>query len=281
MERQNISFTLGERLKKLREERDLSHDKLIKQLYEKYNISLSRDSVMAYEIADEFRAKASKLPNLGMRVETLYYLASFYGVSVDYLLGKTDEPVPNITIRTICEQTRLSPEAVEKLKVEGNCYDFVRMLVDALIREWHVYQPAARAAAEYWGHAEIADLIGSQKSEGRLFMEQILSMTTVRSSSQDGSKMLSYVSIPASDAGDFYRDQAVQGIVGIVSKTIREYADMLKPTLEGIANTSDEEKETDKAVQKLFLQALLSIAKEAFADELNCESNQEDASPIK
>lgn len=115
MDRQHISFVLGERLKALREERGLSHVDLTKQLNEKYGISVSRDSVMAYEIADESRAKASKLPNLGMRVEYLYCLADFYGVSFDYLLGKTDIPSPSLDIRKMCEQTALSRGIIKSL----------------------------------------------------------------------------------------------------------------------------------------------------------------------
>lgn len=112
MNKQNISFTLGERLKDLREKRGLSHDKLKKQLNEKYGISVSRDSLMAYEISDETRAKASKFPNLGMRVEYLYCLADFYGVSLDYLLGKSTVPVPDGTVSKVCEYTGLSENAV-------------------------------------------------------------------------------------------------------------------------------------------------------------------------
>lgn len=115
MDKQAISFVMGNRLKELREERGLSHDKLIKQLNERYGISVSRDSVMAYEISDNSRAKASKLPNMGMRVETLYCLADFYGVSLDYLLGKTDVRTPDCTVQSICNYTGLSQDAVQTL----------------------------------------------------------------------------------------------------------------------------------------------------------------------
>ena len=71
MDRQRISFTLGNRLEELRKSKGLTHVALAKQLKEIYGIEVSRDSLMAYEISSEFRAKASKLPNLGMRVEYL------------------------------------------------------------------------------------------------------------------------------------------------------------------------------------------------------------------
>lgn len=87
MDKKNISFTFGTKLRELRQERGLSHVQLSTQLNNQYGISVSRDSLMAYEVADDSRAKAEKLPNLGMRVEYLYCLADFYGVSLDYLLG--------------------------------------------------------------------------------------------------------------------------------------------------------------------------------------------------
>ena len=90
MDKKIISFTLGTRLKELRQKQGLSHVQLSNQLKDKYGISVSRDSLMAYEVADDTRSKADKLPNLGMRVEYLYCLADFYGVSLDYLLGVSD-----------------------------------------------------------------------------------------------------------------------------------------------------------------------------------------------
>jgi len=124
MERQSISFTLGERLKNLREARGLSHEKLKAQLEEKYGITISRDSLMAYEISDELRAKASKLPNLGMRVEYLYCLADFYGVSLDYLFGKTNIPALDINIRQICEYTGLPEDSIIWLNEKTKYHEF-------------------------------------------------------------------------------------------------------------------------------------------------------------
>lgn len=115
MDRQRVSFTMGQRLKDLREGCDLSHVDLIKQLSEKYGISISRDSLMAYEIADQTRAKASKLPNLGMRVEYLYCLADFFGVSIDYLLGKTDIKSVDANLQSVCGYTGLSECAIKNI----------------------------------------------------------------------------------------------------------------------------------------------------------------------
>ena len=128
MDRQRISFTLGNRLEELRKSKGLTHVALAKQLEEKYGITVSRDSLMSYEISSEFRAKASKLPNLGMRVEYLYCLADFYGVSFDYLLGKTDIMTPNTKIRDICEITGLSEESIKILANWNNPFGVPSML---------------------------------------------------------------------------------------------------------------------------------------------------------
>lgn len=137
MDKQEVSFTLGNRLKNLREDHGLSHDKLKKQLSEKYGISVSRDSLMAYEISEETRAKASKLPNLGMRVEYLYCLADFYGVSLDYLLGKSTVPVPDGTVSKVCEYTGLSENAVVFLNKVSKCRisKIICKIVDALLNK--------------------------------------------------------------------------------------------------------------------------------------------------
>lgn len=115
MDKQDISFAMGKRLKELREERGLSHDKLIKQLNERYGISVSRDSVMAYEISDKSRSKASKFPNMGMRAETLYCLADFYRVSLDYLLSNTDVKSSDTNLKSVCEYTGLSEQSVKNI----------------------------------------------------------------------------------------------------------------------------------------------------------------------
>ena len=83
------SFVMAKRLKELREGKNLSHVKLAKALKEQYGIEVSRDSLMAYEVSDPNSTKAYR--NEGMKVEYLRCLAEFYEVSVDYLLGYTND----------------------------------------------------------------------------------------------------------------------------------------------------------------------------------------------
>lgn len=116
MDKQRVSFTLGNRLEELRKSNGLTHVALAKRLKENYGIEVSRDSLMAYEISSKFRAKASKLPNLGMRVEYLYCLSDFYGVSIDYLLGITDIPNTDTNMQAVHKFTGLSARAIGKLQ---------------------------------------------------------------------------------------------------------------------------------------------------------------------
>lgn len=112
MDQQEQSFKMGKRLKELRESKGLSHEKLKKIMMEKYHVKISRDSLMSYEISDEFHSKAEKCPNLKMRVEYLNCFSDLYGVSTDYLLGKTDIKTPDISVQEICEYTGISESAI-------------------------------------------------------------------------------------------------------------------------------------------------------------------------
>lgn len=48
-------------------------------------------------------------------LENLCKIADFYGVTTDYLLGRTNEPTANIDRRAACDYTGLSSKAVEHL----------------------------------------------------------------------------------------------------------------------------------------------------------------------
>ena len=84
------SFIMAKRLKQLREEKGLSHEKLSKSLSDQYGVKISSDSLINYEVTDLNHSKACK--NQGMRVEYLRCLADFYGVSTDYILGQINDP---------------------------------------------------------------------------------------------------------------------------------------------------------------------------------------------
>ncbi len=107
------SITMAQRLRLLRQEKELSHDGLSKALKEKYRIDISRDSLMNYEVCDINHAKFLK--NIGMRIEYLYCLSDFYGVSSDYILGFSDIRSVNPNLHTACDYTGLSETSVSLL----------------------------------------------------------------------------------------------------------------------------------------------------------------------
>ena len=110
-----LSIKTGERLHKLRIGSGLSLEKLRKEIYKKYGVEISKDSLINYEVSDV--ANPRKYKNNGMRIEYLRYFSDFYGVSSDYLLGLTDVPTTDTTIQAICNCTGLSDDFISWLEI--------------------------------------------------------------------------------------------------------------------------------------------------------------------
>jgi len=102
------------RLKKCRTDRGLSHEKLAKELQEKQNVSISKLTLINYEDCDKFSQKYESA--LGMNIAYLWAFAKYFDVSVDYLLGETDEQTIDDNIKIACETTGLSDVAIENTK---------------------------------------------------------------------------------------------------------------------------------------------------------------------
>ncbi|MDL2280825.1 helix-turn-helix transcriptional regulator [Selenomonadales bacterium OttesenSCG-928-I06] len=109
------------RLKELRIERGFSHEKLAKELRNKYNIKISVAVLKNYEVTEKLHSKFET--GFGMNIRYLYMFADFYGVSTEYLLGKIDVKTPNIDILAIMEKIELSADAFKNL-FEYNSPDF-------------------------------------------------------------------------------------------------------------------------------------------------------------
>lgn len=87
---------MADRLRKLRKDKKLSCAKLAEALKDKYKIKICTDTLKFYEAKGD-HSKAGN--NRAMKAEYLYCLADFYGVSTDYLLGITDEPEQNMSMK--------------------------------------------------------------------------------------------------------------------------------------------------------------------------------------
>lgn len=74
---------LGDRLKELRKERDLTLDMVIYDISTKYHVDITKGNLSRWEN--------------GKNIPTLNYaalLCRYYGVSLDYLIGNTDIKTP-------------------------------------------------------------------------------------------------------------------------------------------------------------------------------------------
>lgn len=104
----NIQAIRSERLKDLRTSKGIS----TKALADATGISVG--SLNTWENDD---ATAGKTSTDGIKLENLIKLADFYGVSLDYLAGRTDVKSPSPTLQGVCEYTGLTEKVVEKLNV--------------------------------------------------------------------------------------------------------------------------------------------------------------------
>lgn len=148
---------MAKRLKDLREKEYISHEKLSKYLYKYYDIKISTDSLMNYEVTDENHSKAFK--NLGMRAEYLRYLADYFGVSTDYILGRTEDSnvnppaadelgLPENTAKFFAELASLGPNnnqgfANDVYRILGNDY------FEQFLYQTHLFFAASKAEAIY------------------------------------------------------------------------------------------------------------------------------------
>lgn len=114
MDNKERSFEMATRLKALREENGLSFRDLSKALSEE-GITVSKDSLMNYEISEEHRSRSQDFPNLKMKSETLLALASLYGVSTDYLLCLSDAKTNNEEVASVAEYLGITAKAAESL----------------------------------------------------------------------------------------------------------------------------------------------------------------------
>ena len=73
------------------------------------------------------------------RVDKMQLLADYFGVSTDYLLGRTDIETPNSDIQTICEYTGLDEYLIEYLRKfndkEKRMVSIVIMAIEIILRE--------------------------------------------------------------------------------------------------------------------------------------------------
>ena len=127
-----LSEEIAHRLRQLRlsfptpDNKPLSMDRMSEMIETKYaadGFKLSKSSILNYEIDDyEYNPKFGK--NLGMSAQVIYYLSDFFGVSADYITGKSKERTPDKSLEGAAIVTGLSPRAIDSLQnIPGICSD--------------------------------------------------------------------------------------------------------------------------------------------------------------
>lgn len=104
------SSIIATRLRSLREERKLSRNNLADGLSSECNQSLTVESIRKYESYQN--TNNGDPPNTVMSVKNLHALADFFGVSTDYILGRTDVKSADMSIQAIVEYTGLTEESI-------------------------------------------------------------------------------------------------------------------------------------------------------------------------
>lgn len=159
MEISELSLLMGKRLKEERERCGLSHVALRAAILEKYGVEISKDSLINYEVSDENHTKAYK--NNGMRIEYLRYLADFYGVSTDWLLGLSEIRTPDTTIQAMSEMTGLSEDAINNLVDERRAAkEYINSPFDSEKADYHIafYKLACLLFEDMSGFFKLAQL---------------------------------------------------------------------------------------------------------------------------
>lgn len=115
----------GKRFKQLRQELELNQQDLVTDFNNKYNYNFTRVAVSQYE-------NGKRIPE----IDALTSFAEYFGVSVDYLLGRTDErnlhkektkldpSIKTIAAHRIGDIEDLSDEAIEKI---NEYIEFIRI----------------------------------------------------------------------------------------------------------------------------------------------------------
>lgn len=101
------------RLKRLRESKRLSHEKLSAEIKKQYDVSIDKRTLLNYENTETPSSKSEAVK--GMNITRLTALADYYGVSTDYLLGVSDCPSTRKDIKTVQKTLGISPKATENL----------------------------------------------------------------------------------------------------------------------------------------------------------------------
>lgn len=136
----NCREYFGERLKSLRAEKGISQEALAKDL------GISKGSLGFYETC-------KNTPD----IEVLNAVSDYFKVSFDYLLGRTEVKTSEIELKSICEYTGLSEQAVNnivklyKFHIEDKENEFMTLFafVNAFLSNFNYLKGVSGMGADY------------------------------------------------------------------------------------------------------------------------------------
>lgn len=185
------STELSQKLKQLRKARGLTQEQLVKELENTQHIAISIGTIKSYEAA-----KTAKDALLSMRTEYLYAFASFYGVSVDWLLGLTNDP-------------RRRPCAADELPLTPENLDFL-YLIAANPEKNHVWGvfvndmiEFSRNPEAFISHFRLQEALDIQSDTD----QDVLQRTVNEWTSEEHIKEMGYFPLKPNEATDHFRNQ--------------------------------------------------------------------------
>jgi len=126
------TITAAKRLKQLRENSHLSHESL-SDILDKRDTPITRTMLINYEAAarsGDYNTKSKTIA--GMSAKNLCALADVFGVSTDYILGRTEVASPDTDLHGVCDYTGLSEESVKVLHHLKNHMDPDKLSLSAV-----------------------------------------------------------------------------------------------------------------------------------------------------
>lgn len=208
----------AKRLKELRENAQLSHNKLSAAIKEKYGITISADSLKIYEVADPHHTKARKVE--GMNIGFLFYLADFYGVSADWILGISNAKTRDGEKAKVVNYTGLNEDSVTILHILGSQQgdgSFPIRLVDWILPYYDEIDPDVFAGG-------IAALELAESTKKALpTREEHLQLMKDHFDKYDHPEDFGRIAIPARDVQLFYRERVVSLVCQICRDAFDEH----------------------------------------------------------
>ena len=243
----------AKRLKELRVENKLSHERLALALSEKYNIRISKDSLINFE-------KGEKQFNNGMKTEYLRCFADYYAVSADYLLGITDEPIPESNIQSVCQYTGLSGATLQTLhsfdsdSVERN---FIKRFLDTMLERPEYIGSIVEWLWQYVDAQRVAE------------MQRFNKATNLNSKNRAPIYRDGYFVIPAVDAASDYLSYAV----GEANASIYEIIENMAKEMLHSGKSKPNEETIDPFRWKIYSEAYQTQADDEFAEFLQVKDS--------